>query len=144
MTESDDHRDVHHREWLRRTASGGESDAVTPLEMTPEEMYRAAGWRDLGAKPTMTRERIDAEKDAMRAFWGEVFSLKDGRDLEIAKRTDWVMLELLNNPELTHIFTGTAKDFDTIHELQKIAYLAVQEAFTDGFITRFEETRETQ
>lgn len=144
MTENDDHRDVHHQEWLRRTINGGESDAVTPLEMTPEEMYRAAGWRDLGQKPTMTEERIEAERDAMRAFWGEGFSIKADRDLEIAKRTDWVMLELLNNPELRHIFTGTARDFDTVHELQKIVHLAVQEAFTDGFITRFQETRETE
>lgn len=143
MAGNNENSEVHHREWARSMAHDGVSDAVTPLEMTPEEMYRAAGWEDFGGQPSPDEVKVAAGREATKAFWGKDFLLKDGRDLEIAKRTDWAMITLLRDPELQQIFTGTAKDFDTIHELQGVVSAAVREAFTDGFTTCFDETKQT-
>ena len=136
---SDRNRAIRQAAWVDRALHGGRSDSVTPLGLTPEELYRAAGWRELTPPEVKSPE---AARPAMKAYWGENFSLKPDRDQVIAQHTDQAMLAILREPELQHIFTGTAQDFDTIHELQRQVSSAINDSYRDGYEARFFETEE--
>lgn len=134
--------DIHHLAWADKMLHDGESDSITPLGLTPEEMYRAR-WR-APDEQLPKRSQEDMNRLYREEFWGESLHKKRDRDMTVHLHVDKVMVDLLNDPELQHIFTGTAKDFDTIHELQSIVYYAVSESFTDGFAARYFETLDGQ
>ena len=125
--------------WAEKMLHGGESNDTTNLGLTPEAMYRAR-FHQISKPDSFTRSDED-DKAAYRALWGPDFSEKIKKeDMPVAYLADRAMLNVVGDSYLAHIFRGTAVDFDTLHELQKIISTAVRQAYTEGYAARFMET----
>jgi hypothetical protein len=124
-----DHNAVRQAAWAEQMLNDGVSDSVKPVGLTPLEMYRTG--RAEFTAPTPRTD--DEDKAVFRALWGPSFEKKNSRDTQVAWLADTAMVELVRNPELAHLFDGTARDFSTIHELQRHAFRITQDAYTEGF-----------
>ena len=130
---AEEHSSIRQAAWADKILHGGESDTTKPIGLSPLEMYRATR-----PEIDMPSTSIDAKpweegQAVYRTFWGKGFEKKQGRDTKVAWLADVAITALLRDPELEHIFTDTARDFDTIHELQRFMSSLASRAFVEGF-----------
>lgn len=126
--------------WAERLLKGGASDDSREIGLSTEEMYRS-GFREIAgpARPQTQEEQVAA----VGAMWAPGMERKDDCDQDQAYIVDHTIAAgIVRNPELRHIFHGTAADFDTLHELQKVISEGVRNAYRAGYAQRMTDERQ--